>query len=142
MLKRVADFNEVLNRDPQNVRALYERGYTFLLLEQFVDATADFSSVIPHDPDHPWPYAARGLAQTVLANYAEAVTDFDSAMRLDPDDYTALANRDWAEFGLLVQHHTATKVVLPDEDTLVSPDLDAAVEYHLRGQALAALQQI
>ena len=24
---------------------------------------------------------------------------------------------------------------------LVSPDLDAAVEYHLRGQALAALQQ-
>ena len=47
-------------------RPLYERGYTFLLLEQFEHATADFSSVIPHDPDHPWPYAARGLAQTAL----------------------------------------------------------------------------
>ena len=80
-------------------------------------------------------------AQTALANYAEAVTDFDSAMRLDPDDYTALANRDWAEFGLLVQHHAATKKVLPDEDTLVSLDLDAAADYHLRGQAFAALQQ-
>ena len=79
----------MVNQDPQNTRAYYERSYTFLLLEQFVDATADFSSAILHDPDHPWPYAARGLAHTALAIVAEEVTDFDSPMRLDPDDDTA-----------------------------------------------------
>ena len=131
----------MLSRDPQNVQAYYERVYAFLVSDYYVEAIGDFSTVIVLDPDHPWPHAARGLAQTALANYAGAVTDFDSAIRFDPDDNTALANRDWAQFGLLLQHHAATRALLPEENTLVSPDPDAALNYHLRGRAFAALQQ-
>ena len=49
----IADFNAVLNHDPQNTRAYQVRGFTFLLFEQTVDATADFSSAILLDLDRP-----------------------------------------------------------------------------------------
>ncbi|WP_052672524.1 tetratricopeptide repeat protein [Aliterella atlantica] len=94
----VADWNEVIRRDPKYAYAYYRRGIARFILKDYQGADKDLTETIrlkpPNNNATSSVYAARGVVRVEgLKNPKGAIEDFNRAIKLNPQNATAYANR-------------------------------------------------
>lgn len=109
----IADLDRVLELDPDNGNAYFNRGMAYLQKGEVgrfnsldsgntsffgsksdVDhAIADFDMAIELIPDNSSAYKFRALAYSLAGNLDQAITDYDQAIALDPNDAEAYTRR-------------------------------------------------
>ena len=87
VVKAMEAFTAVLDADPRNVAAAYERGRILLLIGEPGKAVADFTTAILGDSAFGRAYAGRAEAKLVLKEGKSAIADFDEAIKVAPKDY-------------------------------------------------------
>jgi Tfp pilus assembly protein PilF len=86
-------WNDVLKKDPTNVRALLGLG-SFLLDEQgYAEAQRFFDRAIQLNPKNPLAYMFRGYLSVLLRQNAEALEFYNTAVILDPQEAYAYVLR-------------------------------------------------
>lgn len=87
VVSAMAAFTEVLEADPRNVTAAYERGRLLLVIGEPGNAVADFTTAILGDPAFGRAYVGRAQAKLVLKDAESAIADFDQAIMVAPGDF-------------------------------------------------------
>ncbi len=91
--RALQDFQEALNRNPQDSWAIASRGETYRRMEQYEEALADFDRAIALNEKYSWAIASRGATYQALRRYEEALADFDRAIALNEKYDWAIASR-------------------------------------------------
>jgi tetratricopeptide (TPR) repeat protein len=91
----IALYNQVLEKDPNNVKALYSKGKALSVLANYAPslnnaAIATYNKVLSLDPNHIGALYNRGNAFAKLGNYNEAIANYDKVLTLDPNNTGAL----------------------------------------------------
>ncbi len=89
----LADFDRVIELDPNRARVTGSRGETYRLLQRYDEAVADYSRAIELDPREAWVITSRGRAYRLLERYDEAFADYSRALELDPDRAWIITSR-------------------------------------------------
>jgi len=91
--KAIAEFDEAVSRNPENVNAVHNRGIAYARTEKYERALADFERVVQLAPDFAIGFYNLGRAKAELGRFAEAIGDFDRAVRLNPSFVDAFRDR-------------------------------------------------
>ncbi len=89
----LSDLNSAIAHNPDNAKALAQRGEVYRLMGDFEAALADFNQVIEVNPNYAWAIAHRGETYHQMKRYEEARTDFSRAIDLNPNYTWAIAHR-------------------------------------------------
>ncbi|MGV0108007.1 hypothetical protein NSTCB13_06917 [Nostoc sp. DSM 114160] len=89
----VADFNQVIELDPQNALAYNRRGDAYYRLGDYEQAQTDSSQAILLNPQDANAYFDRGFAFSALGKYKEAIADYTQAIKLNSKDAYAYYGR-------------------------------------------------
>ncbi|HYG80864.1 MAG TPA: tetratricopeptide repeat protein, partial [Pyrinomonadaceae bacterium] len=89
----VGDFSKVIELDPQNADAYYNRGGLLVAQGEAAKAVDDFSKAIDINPQYAEAYADRGLARLSLGQDSEAQKDFDRYLELNKEMKDSLEQR-------------------------------------------------
>jgi tetratricopeptide (TPR) repeat protein len=73
----------VINLDPTNIQAYYQRGLVWIELGILSCAYDDFTAVLHLDPDNYDAYYQRGSIQLGYGQYKSAIWDFNRAINID-----------------------------------------------------------
>ena len=73
--------NIAIEKDPENVFALLNRGVDKSRLGQYEDAILDYSRMIEVNPSNTLAFFNRGISKQNLENYEGAIQDFDKAIK-------------------------------------------------------------
>lgn len=79
----LAQFDAVLQQQPQHTEALFGRGNACLVLQRWMDAAQSYTLVLAQQPDNVSALINRGMAWHALERHQEAVADHDRALTLD-----------------------------------------------------------
>ncbi len=93
----IADFDQVLQRDPGSIFALNNRGAAYARKGDYDRAIEDFDQAIGLNPRYAITFNNRGIAYAKKGRYDRAIIDFEEALRLDPKDRSAQRNRQLAK---------------------------------------------
>lgn len=93
----IPEFNKALEKDPNHINSLLQRGFCKNINKDYEGAIADFSRVIELKPDHRWAYTSRGSARNKTGQYTLAIEDFNKALEYDPTDQEAYNNRGFSK---------------------------------------------
>jgi tetratricopeptide (TPR) repeat protein len=80
----LSEYNLSLKYDPRFVQALYNRGYTYYVLEKYGQALADFSKVIELDPFHRDAFYMKANIQEYQGDLSSALQNYQRALEIDP----------------------------------------------------------
>ena len=80
----IADFDKALALGSTNPIIYYNRGKTYLWLNESQKAVADFNKALELNPDDPKIYNARGLAYKMAGNKEAALSDYRLYLELAP----------------------------------------------------------
>jgi tetratricopeptide (TPR) repeat protein len=135
-------FARAIQRDPMDVRALFERGKLNASMGRYESAIADFKETIRLQPDHALAYHARGVAYLSKGDYASAISDFDRAAERLPRDATVFFNRGIAYASLSRQQQALESYnqaldIRPDYAEALA---NRAIAYALSGKLQQALE--
>ena len=83
--KAIANYEEAIRLDPDNVLLYYRRGNANLGQEQYGEAIDDYSEAIRLNSDFSDAYYWRGRVKHLLERYDEAIEDYSEAIRLNSD---------------------------------------------------------
>ena len=91
----IAMYNQVLERDPNNIKALYDKGKALTLLAKFApslnsEAIATYDKILSLDPNNIGALYNRGNDLAKLGNYNGAIANYDKILSLDPNNIGAL----------------------------------------------------
>ena len=89
----IAAATVILDNDPDNVEALFRRGWAYFNLQNYEQATEDLSAAIAQDPENTALYLASGKINLDAGHYTDAIRDLTHALALDPNDLAALNRR-------------------------------------------------
>jgi serine/threonine protein kinase/lipoprotein NlpI len=89
----LANLNRAIELDPQDKRAILNRGQTYQRMKRYPEALADFDRAINLDPQYKEAIAGRGEIYRLMRRYPEALADFDCAIDLDPQCVWAISQR-------------------------------------------------
>jgi tetratricopeptide (TPR) repeat protein len=92
----IADFDQVLLRDPGSIFALNNRGAAYARKGDYDRAIEDFDQAIGLNSGYAITFNNRGIAYAKKGRYDRAIMDFEEALRLDPKDKSAQRNRQLA----------------------------------------------
>jgi tetratricopeptide (TPR) repeat protein len=96
----IADFNKVLEIDPNNKIAYFNRARAKSGLGDSKGSIEDNNKVIELDPSYSMAYNNRGWDNFLLKNYIEALKDFNNAIELEPRNAVAYDSRQETKFAL------------------------------------------
>ena len=85
--------DEVIDSNPEDAKAYYDRAFAKTRLERYEEAIDDYNQAIELDPEYADVYVNRGVTKGRLERYEEAIDDFDQAIELLPEYTFALMNR-------------------------------------------------
>ncbi len=94
----LADLNEALRLNPNNVWSLARRGFHFLSQRDFARAAADFNKSISLNSAYEYAWRGRGAMYYQQQQYDQAINDLTEAIRLDGTSAQAYYLRGLAEF--------------------------------------------
>ena len=80
----ISDFNKVIEINPRNPNAYYNRGRAKNALEDYAGAISDYSKAIEINPRYVDAYYLRGNAKKVSGDYSGAIADFNKAIEINP----------------------------------------------------------
>lgn len=130
----IAALDRAIQRNPQDVRAYFLRGWTYNRQGNHARAIADYDQVIRINPQDWSAFNNRGRAYQAQGNNARAFADFDEAIRLNPRVWNAFFNR-----GRLYQNQRDYARAVADLDEAVRLNPTNAFAYENRGFARARL---
>jgi tetratricopeptide (TPR) repeat protein len=94
-------FDQVLEKAPQHVAALRERGGAHAVLGDTAAARRDIEQALELAPRDPASWNSRGYhVHATNGRHREAITDFNRAIKLDPNYSFAFNNRGWSLYQL------------------------------------------
>jgi tetratricopeptide (TPR) repeat protein len=93
----IADFDQVLQREPGSIFALNNRGAAYARKGDYDRAIDDFDQAIGLNSRYAITFNNRGIAYAKKGRYDRAIADFEEALRLDPKDRSAQRNRQLAK---------------------------------------------
>ena len=70
------EYNKIFAMYPDNVKALNDRGYTYLMSGRYNEAVSDFDRAIAIDPQFAMAYHNRGIVHARLGDKTKALKDF------------------------------------------------------------------
>ena len=126
----LADANETIRRDPDNIINLWFRGIVKSTTEDWSGAIADYDRVIEINSEIAGVYNNRGLAKYELGDYTGAIIDCDRAIELNSEFALAYNTR-----GLAKDNLGDHKDAIADYDRAIELAPQAAVAYYNRGLA-------
>ena len=132
----IANYTKVIQLEPDNANAYYNRGLAKSLLKRYIHAIPDYDRAIRLKPDFAKAYVNRGIMKANLGQQFAAIADYDIAIRLKPDDADAYYNRGVAKFRL--ERYIAA---IADYDIAIRLKPDDADAYYNRGLAKYNLKQ-
>ena len=91
--RSVSELTAVIEDNPSDSEAFYQRGVVYGQLVEPVAAIRDFDQVVRLDPTNAEAHYNRGLAYVHLKEQMPAVEDFTQAIRLNPNHADAYNNR-------------------------------------------------
>jgi len=91
--RTMADYDKLIELDPDNANAYYERGDFYYEMDEYNKAIADYSKAIELDPGHVLAYFNRAYAYGEIGEYNKAIADYSKAIELNPSDAQAYYNR-------------------------------------------------
>ena len=91
--RAIADFDKVLELQPDNIDALILRGDAYSQLGQAGRALVDLNRAVADAPDNAQAVLHRGVAQGRRGEDRLALADYDQAIKLNPRYVDALVNR-------------------------------------------------
>jgi tetratricopeptide (TPR) repeat protein len=89
----LAELNRAIEQNPDDTRAIAQRGETYRQMAHVEAALADFDRAIELNPNYAWAIAHRGETYYQMKRYEEALDDFNRAIELNPDYIWAIAHR-------------------------------------------------
>ena len=89
----IKNYNNLINKNPDNFIAYYNRGLNKHDLDRYEEAIEDYSKVIKLNPNFFIVYNNRGNARCELGQYKEAMVDYNKAIELNPKAVLAYYNR-------------------------------------------------
>lgn len=84
---------KVVEANPNEVEAFYNRGLAYVQLKDYEKAIADYSQVLKLDSNDDEAYYNRGLARVELGDDAGAIADFTEVITRKPTNAEAFYNR-------------------------------------------------
>jgi serine/threonine protein kinase/Tfp pilus assembly protein PilF len=84
---------EVLQAEPQNVRALHKRGFAYAQQADYDQALSDLDTALQLEPNNAEALNDRGVVQLNRREYEGALKDLNAALQLNPKYALAQANR-------------------------------------------------
>jgi tetratricopeptide (TPR) repeat protein len=130
----ISDFTKAVELDPFSVDALFNRGETYLLTENYAQAQSDFDAVLQAVKEHIPALNMRARAFQAQNRYAESIKDLKRALKLDEtnsETYVNLANA----YRLMGSYDKAENTF--DQASRIDPNLPAI--YHGRGLLYATM---
>ena len=91
--RTAADYDKLVELDPNNADAYYERGDFYYETDEYNKAIADYSKAIQLNPNYADAYYNRGCAYGETSEYDKAIADYNKAIELNPNDANAYYNR-------------------------------------------------
>jgi tetratricopeptide (TPR) repeat protein len=76
----ISDYNKIIEEDPSNSAAYFDRGSSYYSLGKFSRAISDFTRAIEISPNNLYAYFARGRAYRKQKKYDEAISDITKAI--------------------------------------------------------------
>lgn len=123
-------FKQVLEKNPENRKAVYNLGVGYFELNKFSDALASFNKAIAMNPRDSLSIQYRGRVYYMLGDFEKCLKDYDLVVKMKPDDYISWYNRGTAK-GQLHDYLGAIK----DFDKAIEINPDYAEAYYNRGLA-------
>lgn len=126
----ITDFDEVIELQPDNAKAYYNRGTVYSRKGRHDLAIADFDKAIGLKPDLVEAYNNRGNAYHEKGQHDLAIADFDKAIGLKPDNALAYNNR-----GTAYNKKGQRDLAIADYSKAIGLKPDYALAYNNRGTA-------
>jgi tetratricopeptide (TPR) repeat protein len=82
----MADFEQALALDPDNVLILNNRGFALSCMERYAEAVADLDRAIELAPEFASAYNSRGLARMKMGRVDEGLADIHHSLKHDEHD--------------------------------------------------------
>ncbi len=81
---RIDEYSALIEANPKNAVAYFNRGHNYSLEKKYDSAVSDFNKVIQLDPQFPQIYSNRGVAYSLLKLYDLAIADYGREIELAP----------------------------------------------------------
>lgn len=92
-VEAIAHINRLIQLNPNNAYAYFERGYIKHKLRRYAEAIKDYDKTIELNPNDVYAYHNRGSAKCNLEHYDQAFTDFAKAIQLSPNHSRSYYNQ-------------------------------------------------
>jgi len=149
----IALLDKAIEKNPQNLYALTNRGVDKSILEDYEGAIEDYTKIIKISPRNSLAYLNRGNNKARLGNYLEAIEDYNKVIRIKGGGETKNGNlfyidigymKDFDEFyvsmeevhfqrGLARYHIDSLKLALNDFDFCIQKNFELLSCYYMIG---------
>ena len=131
----IRHYTKVIELNPGNVEAYYNRGKAHLKISKIPQAIQDFSEIIILDPGNAEAYYSRGRTYLNIKEPAEAIQDFSEIITLDPGNAEAYYSRGKAY--LLLEKWEEAKA---DLITSKNMGVDIVTRFHSDEESIEAFE--
>ncbi|RHZ64245.1 hypothetical protein Glove_326g60 [Diversispora epigaea] len=131
----LTNFNNLLEKEPNNNLALRLRGETYLRLEKYNEALTDLNKLLEKEPNNTFALRLRGETYLRLEEYNEALTDFNELLEKEPNNTFALRLRG-ETYRKLEKYNEA----LTDFNNLLKKEPNNTFALRLRGETYQKLK--
>lgn len=112
-------FNRVLQSNPDDVEAYFNRALAYAQVEDYQKAIVDYSRVLRLTPNDPDALTNRALARAQLEDYEGAIADYTKVIEVSPNNADAYYNRGLSRAQI-------------DDDPIAIQDLQRAAELYAK----------
>ncbi|WP_254411012.1 tetratricopeptide repeat protein [Dyadobacter diqingensis] len=131
------DFSSYIDYRPKDPDGYNNRGYAYLLSENYQDAISDFGMSLANNTRTPnYVYNNRGWAHAQSGEFQNAISDLDAAIKLDPNTENAMYRKGWT---LLKAGNNQEALSVLEQ--VIARDPQNTEVWLSKGQANAALKQ-
>ena len=86
----IADLNEAVGLNPEDVWTLIQRGETFRQQKKYESALSDYEQAIQKEPGNTWAIVLKAETHRKFGDFDQALTEFQKAIEKDPENAWAV----------------------------------------------------
>ncbi len=94
------DFEQAVLANPNNWRAIHNRGVSYAVVGKNAEALADFNQALQLEKSYPAVYFNRAELYSTQGKWNDAIADYTAAIKLNDKDMRSYTNRGYAHYQL------------------------------------------